>query len=57
MRFRNQKFLIGLDSFSNQRFIYLACLDNTSFCLDYFVGRCKITVFLFDSILQNLKSR
>ena len=31
---RNQKF-IGLDSFSNQRLMYLAPLDNTSLCVDY----------------------
>ena len=41
---RNQKFVIGLDSFSNQRIIYLACLDYTSLCLDYPVESCKITV-------------
>ena len=42
---RNQKYIIGLDSFSNQRFIYLACLYNTSLCLDYPVENCKTTVF------------
>ena len=52
---RNQKFITGLDSFSNQRLIYLACLDNTSLCLDYPVENCKNTVFLFGSILPNLK--
>ena len=31
---RNQKVIIGLDSFSNQRLIHL---DNTSLCIDYTV--------------------
>ena len=30
-------------------------LDNTSLCIDYLVESCKITIFLFDSILPNLK--
>ena len=52
---RNQKFIIGLDSFSNHRFIYLALLDNTRLCIDYPVESCKIIVFLFGSILPYLK--
>ena len=36
---RNQKIIIGLDSFSNQRLIHL---DNTSLCIDYTVESCKI---------------
>ena len=28
---RNQKFIVGLDSFSNQRLIFLASLENISF--------------------------
>ena len=52
---RNQKFLIGLDSFSNQRFMCMAWLDNTSHCLHYPVESCKIAVFHFGSILPNLK--
>ena len=33
---RNFKFIIGFDSFANQRFLYLAFfLDNTSFCTLY----------------------
>ena len=34
---RNQKFIIGLDSFSNQRLYIWLCLDNTSLCIDYHV--------------------
>ena len=54
---RNQKFIIGLDSFSNRRFIYLAglCLDNTSLSIDYPIKSYKITVFIFGSILPNSK--
>ena len=40
---RNLKFIIGLDSFSNQCSIYLAHLNNASLCIDYPVERCKIT--------------
>ena len=36
-------------------YIFWLCLDNTSLCMDYPVERCKITVFLFGSILPNLK--
>ena len=46
---RNQKIIIGLDSFSNQRLIHLAPL-----CIDYPVESCKITVILFGSMLPNL---
>ena len=31
---RNQKFIIGLDSFSNQSFIYFVCLDISSLCTE-----------------------
>ena len=31
------------------------CLDNTSLCIDCRLESCKITVFLFGSILPNLK--
>ena len=31
------------------------CLDNASFCIDYPVENCKITVFPFGSILADLK--
>ena len=51
---RNQKIIIGLDSFSNQRLIYLAPFDHTSLCIDYPVEICKITVILFGSMLPNL---
>ena len=30
---RNQKIIIGLDKFSNQRFKHLVCLDNTIVCI------------------------
>ena len=49
---RDQKIIIGLDSFCNQRLIYL---DSTSLCINYSVERCKITVILFDSMSPNLK--
>ena len=52
---RNQKFIIGFDSFPNQRLYIWLCLDNTSLCIDYPVEIYKITVFLFGSILPNLK--
>ena len=48
---RNQKFVIGLDSLSNQIFIYWLRLDNTSIYIDYPVETCNIIVFLFGSIL------
>ena len=41
-----QKFIIGLDTFSNQHYIYIwLCLDNTSLR-----RKLQITVFLFGSI-------
>ena len=49
---RNQTFIIGFDSHSNQRFIYLAPF----LCMDYPVESCKITTFHFGSILPYLKS-
>ena len=53
---RNQKIIIGLDSFSNQRLIYLAPFGlYNSLCLDYLVERCKITVILFGFMLPNLQ--
>ena len=53
---RNQKLIIGLDSFSNQPSIYLANSDNTSLCIDYHLENCfKLTVILFVSMLPNLK--
>ena len=48
---KNQKIITGLDSFSNQ----WLCFDNTRLCIDCRVESCKITVFLFGSILLNLK--
>ena len=44
---RNQKIIIGLDSFSNLRLIYL---DYTSLCIDYPVKRCKILLFAIGSL-------
>ena len=39
------KFIIGLDSFSNQSFIYVfGCMHNTSLCINYPVESYKITV-------------
>ena len=52
---RNQKFVISLDSFSNQKYIYLYIYIG-SVCIDYPVESCKIIVFLFGSILPNLLS-
>ena len=47
---RNQKFIIGQDSFSNQCLIYIwSHLDNTSLCIEYPVESCKISVILFES--------
>ena len=51
---RNQKIIIELYSFSNQRLNYLAHLDYTSLCIGYPVEGCKITVIPFGSMLQNL---
>ena len=50
---RNHKFIIGLDSFSNQFSIYLAHLDNTSLCIcnGYPAERYKNTIILFGSML------
>ena len=53
---RNQTFIIGLDSFSNQYLIYLSHFDNTSLCIDYSVESCKIIVFFLGSMLPNLKA-
>ena len=39
---RNQKIIIGLDSFSNQRLIYLAIFDCNSLSIDYPVESSKI---------------
>ena len=52
---RNQKLIIGQDSFSNQSLIFWSHLDNTSLCIDYPVERFKISVILFGSMLPNLK--
>ena len=52
---RNLKFIIGLDSFSNQILYIWLSLDNSSLCIDFPVERCKITVILFGSILPNIK--
>ena len=52
---RNQKIIIGLDSFSNQHLIYIwPHFDLNSLCIDYRAERCEITVFLFGSMLSNL---
>ena len=46
---RNQKFIIGLDSFlTNVQYIW-PLLDNTSLCIDYPVESCKIAIILFGS--------
>ena len=50
---RNQKFVIGLDSFSC--LIIWSHYDITSFCIDYPVLTCKISVILFGFMLPNLK--
>ena len=39
---RNKKIIIGLNSFSNQRLIYLAPSNYTSLCIDYPVENCNI---------------
>ena len=39
---RNQQIIIGLDSFSKQRIMYLDPFDYTSLCIDYTVESCKI---------------
>ena len=52
---RNQNIIIGLDSFSNQRFRYLVPFGfDISLCIDYPVERCKMTVILIGSMLPNL---
>ena len=52
---RNQKIIIGFDSFSNQRLIYIwPPFDYNSLYFDYPVESCKITVILFGSMLSNL---
>ena len=52
---RIQKFIIGEDSFPNLCFVYLTLFGQKSLYRLYPVERCKITVFLFGSILPNLK--
>ena len=52
---RNQKIIIGFDSFSYQCLYIWLCLDNTSLCIDYPVESNKITVFFFGFILPNLE--
>ena len=49
-----KKIIIGLGTFSNQRFTQWLYLDNTSLFVDFPVESGKITVFLFGSILSNL---
>ena len=51
---RNQKTIIGLDSFSNQSLIYFAPFGLYGPCIDYPNERCKITIILFGSMLPNL---
>ena len=51
---RNQKIIIGLDSFSNQHLRFWFHLDYTSFCIDYPVRSCKMAKILFGSMLSNL---
>ena len=51
---RNQKIIIGLESFSNQRLMYLAPFGKPLYTIDYHVERCKITVILFGTMLPNL---
>ena len=52
---RNQKIIIGLDSFSNQHLIYIwPHFDFNNLCIDYRAERCEITVILFGSMLSNL---
>ena len=43
---RVHKFIIGLDSFSNQCLTHLAQSDDTSLCIDYTLESCKFTVIL-----------
>ena len=50
---RNQKFILGLDSFSNQRLIHMYLAIYISI-IDYHVEHCKIKVILFGSMLPNL---
>ena len=53
---RNQKFIIGLDSFFLPMFnIFGPIWKYTTLCFDYHVERCKISVILFGSMLRNLK--
>ena len=53
---RNQKIIIGLDSFSNQRLIYLFPFwFNNSLCIEYLVESCIITVIHLGSMLPNLQ--
>ena len=54
---RNQKIIIGLDTFSNQHLIYIYIwphLDNISRCIDYIIEKCNIRVhvILFGSMLS-----
>ena len=44
---RNQKIIIGLDSFANYRLIYMVLFGFTSLCIDYAVERCKDAVIFF----------
>ena len=51
---RSQKIIIGLDSFSNQRFhIFGSIWILLVFVSTNVVERCKITVILFGSMLPN----
>ena len=49
---RNQKFIIGLDSFSKQCSIYLAHLEKTSPYIDYPVERCKLSYSLWPYVAK-----
>ena len=51
---RNQKNIIGLDSFSNQLFIYLVPFLIIIVFVSTIFKSCKITVNLFGSVLSNL---
>ena len=44
---RIQKIIIGLDTLSNQDFMYCLYLNITSICIDYPVQSCKISAILF----------
>ena len=52
---RNQKLIIGQDSFLTNDYYIWSHLDNTSLCIDNPVESCKISVIFFGFMLPNLK--